>query len=263
MRGGFVSRKAALGIFLVVLTSTLAWDYWNAEWAESGSALRPANKNRSDKLAPLPKPTLVNKSFSQLVVDGHTYVDVTISSMTPNSIGIIHRDGSATLPLAGAPEEVRKELGYDPTKALAYEELKNAHEKSARQLHRPREAIAAKPASEQKRKPIIVVLAQSSMSWLEGFFAKPPDPEPAPTPDPKMVRNRQEVIRFYERVIEDLERQDGQSGVASVRRQAGTLLAPSKESLKVWSRSSATGARQKQIQEYRTRIAKLKEEIGQ
>lgn len=258
MHGGFSSRKALGGLLCAVAVGYLAWDYWDA--GRAGAVSQPITKKIPNNLPPLPKPIVVDKPFSALVIEGKTYSDVKVRSVTPSSMSIIHRDGSATLPLAGASKEIRGQFGYDASKALAYEQLKAAHESVAQDLRLHQELLATKPASNKKRKPLIVDWVQAARSWVEGIFAKP---MPAPTPDPGIVRNRKEVIRFYERVIEDLEKLNRQRAVASDRKSSGSLLPASQESLRVGSSSPASEAHNKQIQEYRERIAKLKKEIGE
>jgi hypothetical protein len=100
---------------------------------------------------------------------------------------------------------------------------------------------------------------QTLCDWIH-----PPPPPPPPPVDPKKVKNRHEIIRFYERTIRDLEEQ-----MTHVRVNSSNTNAPSPSShySVVLSSRSATQAdntaRRKQIAEYKIRIAQMKAEIGE
>jgi hypothetical protein len=100
---------------------------------------------------------------------------------------------------------------------------------------------------------------QTLCDWIH-----PPPPPPPPSVDPKKVKNRHEIIRFYERTIRDLEEQMTHATVNSSNTNAPS---PSSHYSVVLSSRSANqadnSARRKQIAEYKIRIAKMKAEIGE
>lgn len=52
-----------------------------------------------------------------LTVDGVTYSNVTVGTVTPTKVGIIYSGGIASLPLEKLSPELQKRFGYDPQKA--------------------------------------------------------------------------------------------------------------------------------------------------
>lgn len=79
---------------------------------------------------------------------------------------------------------------------------------------------------------------------------------------PQKIKNRHEMIRFYERAIADIEDAMGRStrvNVRSVDPESGISEKP----VLSRSRSDADGTRRKQIEEYQRRIAAMKAEIGE
>jgi hypothetical protein len=81
-------------------------------------------------------------------LDGKTYKNVSITPK-PNGLQLIHSTGVAFISFKRLPENIRKEFGYDPAQASAYEEkLKKAKARRAKALAEKR----AKEAETKKRK---------------------------------------------------------------------------------------------------------------
>jgi len=55
-----------------------------------------------------------------LTADGITYSNVTLGTVTPTTVQVIHKTGVTGIPLEKLPYDLQKALGYDPEKAAAY-----------------------------------------------------------------------------------------------------------------------------------------------
>ena len=102
---------------------------------------------------------------------------------------------------------------------------------------------------------------QGLCSWVASFFITPPPPLPPPPIDSKKVKNRHETIRFYEREIRYLEEHVEQ--LSTVNKTTPNTIYNSSKNQVNRSSSPANSARLEQIAEYKSRIAKMKAEIGE
>lgn len=66
-----------------------------------------------------------------VTVDGVTYEILQWGTVTPAEVSVIHRTGTATLPLEKLPAELRERFKYDPDKAAAYRAKREAQRKQA------------------------------------------------------------------------------------------------------------------------------------
>lgn len=57
--------------------------------------------------------------------EGRTFQEVTVTKVEPDGLSIRHSSGTAKLPVAALPEEVRRRHDLDPAKAEAYTKEKN------------------------------------------------------------------------------------------------------------------------------------------
>ena len=84
-----------------------------------------------DRLAqpppPLPTGKAVSDFYQTLVVGSTTYSDVTVKTVFPDSMAIIHSSGALTIPLADVPKDIQTKYHYDPTSAAEYASLKVSH----------------------------------------------------------------------------------------------------------------------------------------
>ncbi len=100
-----------------------------------------------------------------------------------------------------------------------------------------------------------------------GYFYFQKDPPPPPEVvkiDPQKIKNRREVIRFYERAIADLEETMGYRSTVNVGSNSAESYDNSASVTRSGSANSASSkAHRKQIEEYKRRIAAMKAEIGE
>ena len=78
--------------------------------------------------------------------NGHVYRDVTVTSVDPAGIKIMHSSGIAKLPFEVLPEELRTKLGYNPEKAqefAAKESVMKQGAAKAAELSRLKQRFAA------------------------------------------------------------------------------------------------------------------------
>ncbi|MGA2139396.1 MAG: hypothetical protein ABSH14_11085, partial [Verrucomicrobiia bacterium] len=66
-------------------------------------------------------PVRADQSNLILAVDGVTYSNVTLKTVTPTTVSIIHQTGAVTVPLDKLPAELQKQLNYDPKKAAEHQ----------------------------------------------------------------------------------------------------------------------------------------------
>lgn len=258
---GFLSNRLLVKGVVARILGYLAFDYWSTI-RQSRESQQKTNPTVRRPLDPLPIATKVNEHFSKMTVAGKTYSDVTVRAVTPSTISIIHRDGSATLMLAGTAQEIQKQFSYNATTALAYEQLRTSHKQQSGELKNQQSPLPLKSIPDSTRQPIVVEMVRGIGDLVGGLFSKPPEPTPEPTPDPGIVRNRKEIIRFYERTIEGLEKLNSHYHVDSGTEESEGLSPSTPESGRTMS-SSARDPHKKQIEDYRQRIARLKSEIGE
>jgi hypothetical protein len=108
----------------------------------------------------------------------------------------------------------------------------------------------------------LIALAALATAGYFYYTNEPPPPAPPPQIDPQKVKNRREVIRFYERAIMDLERSMGYRSTVNVYRPQSTNYDPYRNQVRSVP-TSAHQAHRKQIEEYKRRIAVMKAEIGE
>lgn len=130
-------------------------------------------------------------------------------------------------------------------------------------------------ASLLNKKPAPPPVATSSSEGIAGRFISsigslwqnlcdwihPPPPPPPPPVDPQKVKNRHELIRYYERAIRELEAQSAHQAVNESKTHATS--SSSSPQISMPSHNSENNPRLKQIAEYKNRIAKMKAEIGE
>lgn len=97
------------------------------------------------------------------------------------------------------------------------------------------------------------------------YFKKDPPPPPAVVKiDPQKIKNRREVIRFYERAIADLEETIGYHSTVNVgSNSADGYDSPASVTRSGSANGASSKAHRKQIEEYKRRIAVMKAEIGE
>jgi hypothetical protein len=78
-------------------------------------------------------------------LDGQVFQKAVISAIAPDGLVITHEVGVATIKFTQLPEDLRKQYGYDPAKAKAFEETEAVAAAS-------REVAAREFYAEQKRK---------------------------------------------------------------------------------------------------------------
>jgi len=81
---------------------------------------------------------------STITIDGATYEEVRWGRLTPSTVTLFHKTGSASIPLWKLPPDLQKQFGYDPQKAAAWQ---TAEQKSAaaRAKAERQKAYATKP----------------------------------------------------------------------------------------------------------------------
>lgn len=109
------------------------------------------------------------------------------------------------------------------------------------------------------------LLAIAALGTGGYFYMNKPSAEPVVVNiDPQKVKNRREMIRFYERAIRDLEEGMGYKSKVNIIPSGATNYDPYANAIPRTSASHSTfHAHKKQIEEYRRRIAVMKAEIGE
>ncbi|MFZ4774379.1 MAG: hypothetical protein ACOYM3_03395 [Terrimicrobiaceae bacterium] len=111
----------------------------------------------------------------------------------------------------------------------------------------------------------LVVIAILGTSGYFYYKKKSPPPPPAIAQiDPQKIKNRHEIIRFYERAIMDLEGTIAQRSIVNVRSASATNNDPyQNRTHSNGGNGAAHNAHRKQIEEYKRRIGVMKAEIGE
>lgn len=134
---------------------------------------------------PLPEPRLVNEKVDVIVANGQPYYDVTVRSVLPDAVTILHESGVTSLPMDALNPALQRRLGYEPEAAEAYRSLKLAHS-----MYQARKAARAARVAEQAEKKgdgaeetLFHRIAAMTKRAIGSPTPTPtPQPEPEPTP---------------------------------------------------------------------------------